>query len=558
VSAPKVPWTEQPPEFHAALRARAVRLAVLGSTAACGAAVMGGLVALLLLRRYPVAVLPLVVVPLLVCLALLAAAGLIRWAEVFGRLLARFSGLTMLGATVGFIVLAWLHAGLFRFVSSIPAAPERGTWFHGVLDARAIDNALPGLVRCMPVAYALWPLQFSVVRDILIVIGFLIVISLVAMYCIWWERKVSGHIQSRLGPMRTGLWHGWAQSPADGLKLIGKEDLIPDGADQVLFRLAPYLALAPVFTAFMALPFGAGWVFRDFDVGLIFILSMLGIDVVSIILAGWASNNKWSVFGAMREACQVVSYEIPMGMSLLIPVMTVGTMRLTAIGEAQSGGWFTWLWFANPFCFLAMFVYVTASLASLKRAPFDLPEGESELVAGFMTEYSGFRWCVFFFAEYASMFVVAGLQVVLFLGAWYSPLPAAWGQKLGTGLVAEAVRGLLFSGPLWFTAKVVFMIYVQMWLRWTLPRIRIDQVMYACVQVLLPLTMVLLLGNAFWELFNNPERFPLFAAVARGVGIALALAGAFLAAGFVVISLQGVFNRRQLVGPLAVDHLPGA
>ncbi len=557
MSDPCVPWTEQPGEYYAALRARAGRLALLVSGLAFVGAIAGAALAAWMLDGHPAAVLLLVVVPILGGAALLAVAAAIRWAELIGRLVARFSGLTLLGATVGFVVLAWLHAGLFRFVSSIPAAPDRGTWFGGALDTQAIHDGLPGLVRWMPIAYFLWPLQFSVVRDLLIVVGFMIVVSLVAIYCIWWERKVSAHMQSRLGPMRTGLWHGWAQSPADGLKLLGKEDLIPDGADKPLFRLAPYLALAPVFAAFMALPFGAWWVFRDFDVGLIFILAMVGIEVMAVILAGWASNNKWSLFGAMREACQMVSYEIPMGMSLLIPVMTAGTMRLTALGQIQDGGWFTWLAFSNPFCFVAMFTYFIASLASLKRAPFDLPEGESELVAGFITEYSGFRWCVFFFAEYASMFVVAGLMTILFLGAWHSPLPARWGAWLGTGVVADAVRGVLFSGPLWFVGKCVFMIYVQMWMRWTLPRIRIDQVMYACVQVLLPLTMVLLLGNTFWELFNVPAypRFELFADV---VGVVVALAGAFLAAGFVVIGLYSRRNRRSLVGELAVDHLPGA
>jgi NADH-quinone oxidoreductase subunit H len=542
---------------HAALRAQALRLALLTAGLAFLGALAGAVVAIAVLGRHPAAVLLLIVVPLLAGLGMLAVAAVIRWAERIGRLLGRFSGLTLMAVTVAFIIVTWMHAGLFRFVSSIPAAPDRGTWFGGALDTQAIHDAVPGLVRWMPIAYLLWPLQFSVIRDLLIVIGFIIFISLVTIYCIWWERKVSGHIQSRLGPMRTGLWHGWAQSPADGLKLIGKEDLIPDGADKPLFRLAPYLAIAPVFSAFMALPFGTWWVFRDFDVGLIFILAMVGIEVVAVILAGWASNNKWSVFGAMREACQMVSYEIPMGMSLLIPVMTAGTMRLTDLAHTQSGGWFTWLAFSNPFCFFAMFTYFIASLASLKRAPFDLPEGESELVAGFMTEYSGFRWCVFFFAEYASMFVVAGLMTILFLGAWYSPLPASWGERLGTGIVAEAIRGLVFGGPLWFVGKCVFMIYVQMWLRWTLPRIRIDQVMYACIQVLLPLTMVLLLGNTFWELFNAPE-YPRFVIVARVAGAAVALAGAFLAAGFVVIVFYSRQHRRRLVGQLAVDHLPGA
>jgi NADH-quinone oxidoreductase subunit H len=552
-----VPWTTKPDQRDVHLRARAIRLALAAAALAVVAALVGTVLAITWLHGHPAAVLALMVLPVLLVAAMLVIAAAVRWAEPIGRLLARFSGLTMLAVAVAFVLLAWILAGLFDFVTSIPAAPQRGTWFGGELDTRALYGALPAPVRWRPVAVMLWPLQFTVVRDILVVIGFMIFVSLVAMYCIWWERKVSARMQSRLGLMRTGLWHGWAQSPADGLKLLGKEDLIPDGADEPLFRLAPYLALAPVFTAFMALPFGAYWVFRDFDVGLLFILAMLGIEVVAVIIAGWASNNKWSVFGAMREACQVVSYEIPMGMSLIIPVMTVGSMRLTDVGQAQAGGWFTWLAFSNPFCFLAMFTYFIASLASLKRAPFDLPEGESELVAGFLTEYSGFRWCVFFFAEYTSMFVVAGLMTVLFLGAWHSPLPESWGRALGTSIPAEAIRGLLFGGPLWFVGKCVFMIYVQMWMRWTLPRIRIDQVMYACVQVLLPITMVLLLGNALWELYNVPA-YPSFETFARGVGILVALIGAFLAAGFVVIGLYGWTNRRRLCGDLVVDHLPGA
>jgi len=554
----RLPYTERSAEELAAMRARGQRGSLLAAGAAGGMALLGLILSLAVLHRHPLSLLLLVALPVVASLALLAIYAVLRWAELIGRLLSRFTALVCLAATFGFIVAAWLHAGLFRWISSIPSAPDRGTWFHAALDPQTLCNALPGPARWMPIAYILWPLQFSVVRDLLLVIGFMIVISLVAMYCIWWERKVSGHIQSRLGPMRVGLWHGWAQSPADGLKLISKEDLIPAEADQILFRIAPYLALAPVFTAFMALPFGAWWVFRDFDVGLVFILSMLGIDVISIILAGWASNNKWSIFGAMREACQVVSYEIPMGLSLMIPVMTAGTMRLTTLGDLQSGGWFSWLAFSNPFCFVAMFVYFAASLASLKRAPFDLPEGESELVAGFMTEYSGFRWCVFFFAEYTSMFIVAGLQVILFLGAWHSPLPSAWGATLGSGIIADAVRGLIFSGPLWFVAKCVLMIYMQMWLRWTLPRIRIDQVMYACIQVLLPMTMVLLLGNAVWELFNNAATYPRFALLAKGVGVLTAVCGAALAAGFVVIVLHAWWNRRRLVGDLAVNHLPGA
>jgi len=320
----------------------------------------------------------------------------------------------------------------------------------------------------------------------------------------------------------------------------------------------------PALAAFITLPFGTLWIFRNLDVGLIFILSMLGIEVVGVILAGWASNNKWSVYGAMREACQMVSYEIPMGLSLLVPVMTAGTLNLTEIGNLQSGGFHTWLVFANPFTFIAAVTYYVSSLANCKRAPFDLPEAESELVAGFLTEYSGFRWCLFFFAEYAAMFVVSGLATILFLGAWYSPLPAAWGEAWANGsLLQRAMYGILFNGPLWFIGKSAFLICVQMWLRWTLPRIRLDQVMYACVQGLLPLTMVVLLGAAFWNLLVPPvtglagaaSPTMVLAVVTNGL---LTLIGAVLAAGFFGIAAYGFMHRRRLVGTMAIDNLPGA
>jgi NADH-quinone oxidoreductase subunit H len=308
--------------------------------------------------------------------------------------------------------------------------------------------------------------------------------------------------------------------------------------------------------AFVALPFGAAWVFRNLDVALLFILAMLGIEVIAVIMAGWASNNKWSVYGAMREACQIVSYEIPMGMALLIPVMCAGTLKLSEIGAMQADGWFSWLAFRSPFVFCAMVAYYVASLASCKRAPFDLPESESELVAGFLTEYSGIRWSLFFFAEYAAMFVVSALATILFLGAWHSPLPARWADGLPDALWADALRGLVFGGPIWLLLKSWFLIFVQMWLRWTLPRIRIDQVLYACVQVMLPLTMVLLVGNTVWELLIT--RYAGFQSVAAMVTILLGLLGILLMVVFFGIALYGWTNRRRLVGSMAVQALPGA
>src|SRR5437867_6921260 len=258
--------------------------------------------------------------------------------------------------------------------------------------------------------------------DVILCAGvFLPIISLLAMFCIWWERKVAGHMQSRIGPNRVGPF-GLLQSLADGVKLLTKEDLVPGAADSLLFRIAPYLAFAPAFAAFLALPFAPDMTFEpNLNVGLFWILAILSVEVMGVILAGWASNNKWSVYGAMREACQMVSYEIPLGISIIVGIMAAGTLNLVDLGHLQGGGIHTWLIYRNPFTFAAFGVYFVASLASNKRAPFDLPESESELVAGFHTEYSGLRFSFFFFAEYAAMFVVAGIQSALFLGGWHDP-----------------------------------------------------------------------------------------------------------------------------------------
>src|SRR5215204_3104513 len=295
---------------------------------------------------------------------------------------------------------------------------------------------------------------------------FLILISLVAMFCIWWERKVAGHMQSRLGPNRVGPI-GLLQSLADGVKLLTKEDLVPPFGDKLLFRLAPYLAFAPAFAAFLALPFAPDMAFAPtLNVGIFWILAILSVEVMGVILAGWASNNKWSVYGAMREACQMVSYEIPLGIAIIVAVMAAGTLNLVQLSHVQGGGLHTWLIYRHPFTFAAFFVFFVASLASNKRAPFDLPESESELVAGFHTEYSGLRFSFFFFAEYAAMFVVGGIQTALFLGSWHDPfgLIGYYHEKLikdpnGTaGLVLLNVIAATI-----FVMKAGTIIFVQMW-----------------------------------------------------------------------------------------------
>lgn len=499
-------------------------------------------------------------------------------ARVVGPFVARFPGMILISAVIGTAIIVWIHALIFAYVDAKILEPATA---EGVISAPASLNApstwgLPpstlhdyivrsgGFPKKMAGAlqYLLWPVQFGIVRDFVALGAIFGLFNIIPIYTIWWERKVAGRIQSRLGPMRVGGWHGWSQSLADGIKLMLKEDLIPKDADRVLFRLAPYLAIIPAALGFVALPFGDRYVFRELDVALVFILGVLGIEVVGVILAGWASNNKWSVYGAMREACQMVSYEIPMGMALLVPVVTAGTLSLRQIGQVQSEGWFSWLAFSSPFAFVAFVVYFIASLASCKRAPFDLPEAESELVAGFHTEYSGLRWSFFFFAEYAAMFVVSGLATIMFLGAWHSPLPTSWGDSMVASMpnwpvLARGIKGILFSGPIWFLLKCVFFLYVQIWLRWTLPRIRIDQVLYGCVQVMLPLTMLLLLGVTLW----------VWAMTAGGAGwhllgqismYILGAIGAVLALLFPAIALYGFYHRRRLPGWLAVDALPGS
>ncbi len=462
--------------------------------------------------------------------------------------------LSCLGVWAVHALFLWVQTGLIATADD----PALTTYFSGPLTLGEIRTGMPGSLQWL--AFAVWPLQFPLLRDVISTTAVIVFFTIVPVFAIWWERKVAGRIQSRLGPMRVGKWHGWAQSPADGIKLVLKEDLVPADADRVLFRVAPYFAIIPSAAAFLALPFGVTYVFRDLDISLIFVLALLGVEVVAVILGGWASNNKWSIYGGMREACQMVSYEIPMGMALLVPAVCVGSLSLRQVGEAQANGWFSWLAFSNPFAFIAFVSYFIASLASCKRAPFDLPEAESELVAGFLTEYSGFRWALFFFAEYAAMFVVCGLVVIMFLGGWNSPLPLSWGDwviaKVGNNWIAHGINGILFSGPLWFVAKATFFLFVQLWVRWTLPRIRIDQVLYACVQVLLPLTMSVLLGATLWVWASTSDsaRWAMFDGV---VNVVLGVIGAVFVVGYVAIAAYGFYHRRRLVGNLVIDPLPG-
>ena len=333
-----------------------------------------------------------------------------------------------------------------------------------------------------------------------VLVGF---VALSAVFFIWLERKVSGRIQDRLGPTRVGGKFGWLQTIADGVKLLVKEDIIPANADHMLFRIGPYIAFCGSFLAFLALPFGNNVVARNLNIAVFFILAAMSTEIFGIILAGYGSGSKWSLFGGMREAAQMVSYEVPRAICVIIPVIVAGTMNLTTIGQQQAGLFWNWYLFHDPFTFCAFWVFLTCATASCKRAPFDLAEAESELVAGFHTEYSGLRWSFFFMAEYGSMFAVSGIATLLFLGGWHLGfLPfelSDWLYETSGGQTWLWVAGNVIN-VLVFIVKGWLLVFVMMWVRWTLPRLRIDQVMMTCLRYLLPLSCALLLGVSVWQL----------------------------------------------------------
>jgi NADH-quinone oxidoreductase subunit H len=339
----------------------------------------------------------------------------------------------------------------------------------------------------------------------------LVLVLTAAAVFTWAERKVAGRIQDRLGPTRVGGRFGWLQAVADGIKLITKEDVVPKQSDSLLFRAAPYISFCASFSVFLALPFANGWVAQHLDTAVFFVLAVAGLEVLGVIFGGYASGSKWSLFGAMREAAQVVSYEVPLALCAVIPVMVAGTMDLVRIGNQQAGWASNWLVFHDPFTFVTFFVYLTCAVASVNRAPFDLAEAESELVAGFLTEYSGFRWSVFFMAEYASMFAVSLLASTLFLGGWNGPLPITkW-----LGLAANPHPLLAYLGNLLgmcnILAKATLGVVFMMWARWTLPRLRIDQVMTVCLKYCIPLAAAMFLGAMLYT-YALPEGLVAFVA----------------------------------------------
>jgi len=351
------------------------------------------------------------------------------------------------------------------------------------------------------------------------ILPFLLLYTVIAVYA---ERKISAFIQDRYGPMETG-YYGIAQTVADLIKLIQKEDIIPAKAQAPLFKIAPIIIFVAVFTGFAVLPLSPTWSGSGVASGLFFLLAIVSLDVLGIIIAGWSSNNKYSMLGAMRSAAQIISYEVPLGLSILCVCMVCQTLDLQVISYQQStlspepqylfgirswgidvtsiGGFLSWNIVRMPWLFLAWIVFFIASLAECNRAPFDLPEAESELVAGFQTEYSGFRWAVIMLAEYGMMLLVSILGAILFFGSWSTLLPnigfvrlAEWTSGI-PGSVASSLWGIF-----WLLSKSLFFVAVQMWIRWTYPRLRMDQLMGLGWKYLTPAALVLIIVCGFWRL----------------------------------------------------------
>ena len=369
------------------------------------------------------------------------------------------------------------------------------------------------------------------------------VLPLLAGYIVLMERKVMADMQARLGPMRVGP-HGLLQPIADAVKLLLKEDIIPEKADRLMFWLAPLVSVTMALLAYSALPIGPAFQIADLNIGLLFILAISSLGIYGIVLGGWASNSHYSLLGALRSAAQLVSYETAAGLGLVSVLLLAGSLSMKDIVQAQldQGVWFI---FSVPFAF---FIYLVGSMAETNRAPFDLPEAESELVAGYMTEYSGFRWSLYFLAEYANMVIVAGIATTVFLGGWLRPLASVHEHFPGTSiewldafpslltfgvaiyclmlapkqpvkiqkfvmlavailcfLLSGALLGALFApagvmqgihGAFWFLAKVFAYLYAFLWIRFTFPRFRFDQLMRLGWRFLIPLALVNVIGVA--------------------------------------------------------------
>jgi len=346
---------------------------------------------------------------------------------------------------------------------------------------------------------------------ILVPVAIFLFIALFTLFAVYAERKIAGFVQDRLGPMETGKF-GLLQTFADILKLLQKELITPAAADKVLFALAPVIIFVAVFIGFSVVPWAPNFMPANVHTGLFFIMAVVSIDAIGILMAGWGSNNKYSLLGSIRAISQMISYELPVGLSLIAAVMITQTLNLNEIALSQGilatqdiyflgfwkvneiGGILGWHIFQAPHLLVSYVVFFIATLAECNRAPFDIPEAESELIGGFHTEYGGIRFAFIFLAEYAMMFLVAMLGVVIFLGGWNTPLP-----NIGSVRLADWTTGL-YWGIFWTLIKSLTIVAIQIWIRWTLPRFRADQLMTLCWKILIPVAFACMAISGIWRI----------------------------------------------------------
>jgi NADH-quinone oxidoreductase subunit H len=323
------------------------------------------------------------------------------------------------------------------------------------------------------------PLWVTIIEWSLIGISFLLFVALFGLFLVYLERKVCAFFQNRLGPMRVGYW-GILQTIADFLKLLMKELILPKRADKFLYNLAPFIVIIATFMAIAVIPFAKGLQALDFDIGVFYVTAVSSLGVIGILLAGWSSNNKYSLIGAMRSGAQIVSYELSVGLALITMIIFAGSMQISEIVNAQSNGWF--IFKGHVPAWIAFFIFVIAGTAETNRGPFDLAEAESELTAGFHTEYSGIKFAFFFLAEYINLFIVSAMATTLFLGGW---MPLHFGSFEGFNHVMDYIPPIV-----WFFGKVMAVIFLIMWFKWTFPRLRIDQILVLEWKFLLPINLV--------------------------------------------------------------------
>lgn len=365
-------------------------------------------------------------------------------------------------------------------------------------------------------AYTLISFVIFLVASV-VVVGALATVGGLGTYA---ERKISADIQMRQGPNRVGPY-GLLQFLADGVKMIMKEDILPKNIDKRMYTIAPILCLVGVFATLAVIPFSSSLTLSNLNIGIIYILGVSSLIGIGILLGGYASNSKWSMLGGMRGASQIISYEVPVTLSLLAIVVLSGTLSFNDVIAEQTAGPAGWFLFHNPFTFIGFFVYFIGALAESNRAPFDLPEAESELVSGYHTEYTGMRFAFFALAEYIEVFVLCAIAAAVFLGGYN--LPAGFGNgEIFTTLnlplpIAKHVGQFLEVGC--FVTKTLALYYVVIWIRWTLPRLRVDQLMVICWKYLTPIALFNLVGVAVWLVaFDGQSMYELISHVLSGMG----------------------------------------